>query len=362
MTNDRNKRIEYLDIARGIGIFLVVLGHCYSLPEWMWHLIYSVHMPLFFVLSGYVFKPAQSGGSGKGSGLGAFIAKSAKALLLPYVLTCGIVIVLQMILAAATGGNVLDTLWSWVVTAVYGAGTHEITLPGFVTATGLPIGNIGAIWFLLALFVARVLLALCLKSRTPFVWVMILFFTSLVTTQHIGWLPFSIQAGMGALLFLYLGYLLKRLDLLAWDKVHWVAKILVLLIWVYMIIFCGKLWMVSNTYTDGVLDIIGAVCGTFVIVWIAQLLERYVRKLMGWLIFLGQITLGIMCAHMLVLSLTDATEWIRDLAIRMGVIYGISEVLVKIVGTALVTLVLYFIPGIRRILFPGRRSRRTVSS
>ena len=70
MTNDRNKRIEYLDIARGIGIFLVVLGHCYSLPEWMWHLIYSVHMPLFFVLSGYVFKPAQSGGSGKGTGLG----------------------------------------------------------------------------------------------------------------------------------------------------------------------------------------------------------------------------------------------------------------------------------------------------
>jgi fucose 4-O-acetylase-like acetyltransferase len=49
------KRIEYIDIARGIGILLVVLGHNdfgYVSP-FGYKLIYSFHMPLFFFLSGY---------------------------------------------------------------------------------------------------------------------------------------------------------------------------------------------------------------------------------------------------------------------------------------------------------------------
>ena len=50
-----SKRIEYIDIARGIGILLVVLGHNdfgYISP-FGYKLIYSFHMPLFFFLSGY---------------------------------------------------------------------------------------------------------------------------------------------------------------------------------------------------------------------------------------------------------------------------------------------------------------------
>lgn len=47
------KRIEWIDISKGIGIILVIMGHtialCYSYP------IYSFHMPLFFLLSGMVF-------------------------------------------------------------------------------------------------------------------------------------------------------------------------------------------------------------------------------------------------------------------------------------------------------------------
>jgi polysaccharide biosynthesis protein PslL len=58
-------RLAYIDIARGIGILLVVLGH--TLAEANYHvqnssvlflgrLIYSFHMPLFFFLSGMFFK------------------------------------------------------------------------------------------------------------------------------------------------------------------------------------------------------------------------------------------------------------------------------------------------------------------
>ena len=52
------KRIEYIDIARGIGIVLVVMAHNdfgYISP-YGHAVIYSFHMPLFFFLSGYFLK------------------------------------------------------------------------------------------------------------------------------------------------------------------------------------------------------------------------------------------------------------------------------------------------------------------
>src|SRR5574339_455986 len=54
------KRIEYLDIARGIGILLVVLGHndFGALSPFFHKVIYSFHIPLFFFLSGYFINAA----------------------------------------------------------------------------------------------------------------------------------------------------------------------------------------------------------------------------------------------------------------------------------------------------------------
>ncbi|HEX7782649.1 MAG TPA: acyltransferase family protein [Sphingobium sp.] len=50
------QRFEWVDVARGIGIVAVVIGHVWSrgLPH---SLTYSFHMPLFFLLSGYLFRP-----------------------------------------------------------------------------------------------------------------------------------------------------------------------------------------------------------------------------------------------------------------------------------------------------------------
>ncbi|MCX6078702.1 MAG: acyltransferase family protein [Chloroflexi bacterium] len=52
-------RIDYIDIAKGIGILLVVMGHNdFSLiSPFFFKLIYSFHMPLFFFMSGIFFKP-----------------------------------------------------------------------------------------------------------------------------------------------------------------------------------------------------------------------------------------------------------------------------------------------------------------
>jgi fucose 4-O-acetylase-like acetyltransferase len=53
-----SKRIEYIDIARGIGILLVVLAHndFGYISQYGHEVIYSFHMPLFFFLSGYFIR------------------------------------------------------------------------------------------------------------------------------------------------------------------------------------------------------------------------------------------------------------------------------------------------------------------
>jgi len=48
---DQVKRIEWLDIAKGVAIFLVVLGHSGESP--IKGYVYAFHMPLFFMLAGY---------------------------------------------------------------------------------------------------------------------------------------------------------------------------------------------------------------------------------------------------------------------------------------------------------------------
>lgn len=70
------KRIEWLDIAKGIGIILVIAGHCIKLSHWSCQLIFAFHMPLFFLLSGFTFSTKD--------GFGTTVFKKSKTLILPF--------------------------------------------------------------------------------------------------------------------------------------------------------------------------------------------------------------------------------------------------------------------------------------
>ena len=56
MTTTIRSRYEYIDITKGIGILLVVWAHI-LLIGWSHELIYAFHMPLFFFVSGMLFRP-----------------------------------------------------------------------------------------------------------------------------------------------------------------------------------------------------------------------------------------------------------------------------------------------------------------
>lgn len=97
------KRIEYLDAIKGFAIFLMVMGHaiawnyadyneiCIFKPEQptnikmggvVWQLIYSFHMPLFFMISGFLSYKNYCW-----QDFGAFIKKKFKRLFIPWIFT-----------------------------------------------------------------------------------------------------------------------------------------------------------------------------------------------------------------------------------------------------------------------------------
>lgn len=82
------KDIVWLDYARFIGIYLVIFGHLLQRwPEFscgiiksIWDYIYMFHMPLFFIISGYLFK------NDKTQLISVRIKKIFYSLIIPYLL------------------------------------------------------------------------------------------------------------------------------------------------------------------------------------------------------------------------------------------------------------------------------------
>lgn len=84
------KRIEWIDIAKGIAILAVVVGHTLG-PyngQFFGSLIFAFHMPIFFMLSGYLYhsRPARQE-----------CQRGIINLLLPYLATAVVLLVVSAI-------------------------------------------------------------------------------------------------------------------------------------------------------------------------------------------------------------------------------------------------------------------------
>ena len=130
------KRIEYVDIAKGIGMLLVVWAHILVEGPINWF-IYVFHMPLFFYISGMLFAPA------KYNTCITLIKKRFHTLLVPYV---------------------IYSIVTWIVWATYSilfkAEVDSYWMPLFQTVIaqgsgGFLVHNV-PLWFVTCLFVVEV--------------------------------------------------------------------------------------------------------------------------------------------------------------------------------------------------------------
>lgn len=74
------KRDKVVDLMLSFGILFVVMGHNYQLP-WLFFPAYTFHIPLFFFISGFLFKPLLNLNSKL-----KFVVKKLKTQFIPYMI------------------------------------------------------------------------------------------------------------------------------------------------------------------------------------------------------------------------------------------------------------------------------------
>ena len=243
----QTKRIEYLDALKGFAIFLMVVGHVipWSMPDLqlqdihsypchiglLWNLIYSFHMPLFFMISGYFTYKYPVGVKN--------VYNRVQRLLIPYVVT-------GFLLLAVRGH--------------YGY------------------------WFLFTLFVLSLLAILLTRlllyvNKANHLWIDAVFIIALfVFLRKVMSLSFFDnpfcefdQCGNYALPF-FVGYLMKKYNAL--EKVKW--SCFSLLFVAFAILFSNKYWQP----TDDGLVILHKVIGK-----ISQYCTAIIGSLLFWELF-----------------------------------------------------------------------------
>lgn len=180
-------RNGYLDLIRVVGTIAIVLGHIEALAP-VPSLVYPWHVPIFFVLSGWLWR--------EGRDLTSEIRVRAKALLLPYV------------------------TWFAVVSLVYGAvlwsrgrdqtSKVEEQLPGGAHA----VEPYSAFWFITALFVAVVLIRVMETVGIP-LWGQVVIGVAACALVQVfpdaaEASPFAIAQGAGCVIFVHAGMLLRK--------------------------------------------------------------------------------------------------------------------------------------------------------
>ena len=293
-------RMKHIDIARGIAMLCIIIGHMDI--NGINRVVFTFHVPIFFLISGYFISE-----SGE---LRPFVLKRLRTLIVPYFVTALAMIVIGSVKMLISYGpdEALVTFADRFYGALYGAG-DGYEEPFYIR-------KIGAIWFLWASFWGSLLFRITLKSRPalrPFIIALI--FAAGYFTHLLCWFPLSIQAGCCAVLWFYAGYLAKGAKPLTEklsDEYKYAAFLLAAVVWVFFIIDFRGFWLVNCFFGRGVVDIIGSLCGCYVVIWVSKLLEQ-MSFIGGRLAFLGKNSIFMLCFHMLELEFIPWTILTREL-------------------------------------------------
>lgn len=127
-------RLEWVDVARGVGIVAVVIGHVWTTGA-LREAVYSFHMPLFFILSGYLSKPRPPL---------QFTLRQLKGQMRPYAAFLAVLLLADQIIETARGRVPIFHNWP-----------HDI-LPIMLGGTWLR-GPYTIFWFVPCLMMSRIL-------------------------------------------------------------------------------------------------------------------------------------------------------------------------------------------------------------
>jgi polysaccharide biosynthesis protein PslL len=288
-----SSRIGYFDVARGIGILLVVLGHndLGALSPFLQRLIYSFHIPLFFFLSGYFTDPSLP--------FRDFFTKRFHAVLKPYLFT----IFLIYFASVSFEKMGFQTAIGRILKALYGSINYI---------------DWGQLWFLPHLFVvslyAYIFISVASRFRSRALrWGLLLgtlvaafvllrafypFSISIFNRQYeVYGLPFSLDLILLSGFFFILGGELKNV-------VHertfdnWLILVgAVLGVIVLSYLFPYRVDIAVRVYESPVVNTLEAILGIFLVMGLARQIDVHSAALASLFKYLGSISLIILIFH-----------------------------------------------------------------
>jgi len=279
-----NKRIDWIDTAKGIGIFLVVLGHN-SIPPVVFSYFFSFHMPLFFFLSGFLFSSAAN------LNFQDFFLKKTKTLLAPY-LFLGFLVYSYWLAVVQKFSLANSDLLKPLADLLYGS-VHLDTI-------------FTPLWFLLSLFLTELFFFIIVKKFPKFYLIPVLVLSLigfLTTFGAFKNLPWSVNTSLIALIFFGLGYYLKNnskdlINNLTKNRLVVLITIIFLLMSVWFFYLNGTIDMLNNHYQNYLYFVLSAFGGIGIILVISQLIPN--SKVVN---FVGKNSLIILALHSIGISL-----------------------------------------------------------
>ena len=276
-------RVKWIDIAKGLVILLVIVGHTVKFDGLTRNLIFSFHMPLFFILSGYTYRPSPNWQK-----FFSQLRKSLKFLLLPSILISLFVVV---VLWGLSNNHDLQTFftitkriseaWWW------GSGVKVYNHPG-----------IGSVWFLISLFWAKSLVDffhVILKGRNIWYVYAVLAALGVYLGKHLIWMPQNFDVTLVCMFFFFIGmqWKLYKSNI---DKYKVWIIICTIGLYVYCMMKGTYIELATRNYASNILSILLAISGTYIICWLCEYIER-ISWINNVLLFIGSHTLTIFLVH-----------------------------------------------------------------
>lgn len=132
-------RVKWIDLCKGIGIIVMVWGHVGIQQILGAQYIHAWHMPIFFIISGYLFNTKSN------LTIKNFIFKKSKSFLIPY-FCFGLINTLYIFLFYADKSNAYSSIKSLFI----------------INSSGLIVS--GALWFLTCIFFVEILFFIIFKK------------------------------------------------------------------------------------------------------------------------------------------------------------------------------------------------------
>lgn len=250
-------RIDYIDNVKGILILLVVLGHCIEGEAYLKTVIYSFHMPAFFIISGILLNYS----SAVGKNFGAFLLSRIRQLLIPYILFE----FLGYLVQCFTGGF------------------YE-NLNGFIFRTATFQVHTDVDWFLIGLFFGEMAFYFARKNKYIAIAAAAAAFIAayLVPVRFVQW-------SLSAFVFLTIGYYGMRFFQKS-RKILLPCAVLIVLLASY---FNVRVDINNGVFGNPVFYLLGAVSGTYLVITLCRMGKFQTNILNFW----GRNSLIVMGTH-----------------------------------------------------------------